>query len=72
MVSGMKFANLGPFQVARELVTFQCLCACLCGCERGETARASAGSFKFAPAVFGERLRLRFRLNKLSRVFALP
>lgn len=51
MVTGMMFANVGPFKVVSKLVTFQCLCACLCGCERGKTAHASVGSFKFAPAA---------------------
>ena len=50
-VHGMKFASLGPFKVVFEPVTFQRLCACLHGCERGKTALASAGAFKFAPAA---------------------
>ena len=41
MVTGLKFANLGPFKLVSEPVTFQCLCACLCACERGKTAHAS-------------------------------
>jgi len=50
-VHGMKFASLGPFKVVFEPVTFQRLCPCLHGCERGKTALASAGTFKFAPAA---------------------
>lgn len=41
------FAILGPFKVVFESVTFQRLCVCLRGCERGNTARASAGSFSW-------------------------
>ena len=36
-----------PIQVAFEPVTFQRLCASLHGCERGKTARASAGLFSW-------------------------
>jgi hypothetical protein len=39
MVTGMKFANLGPFQVARELITFQCLWAFPAGVVRGKQRR---------------------------------
>ncbi len=43
----------------------------LCVCER-KTAHTSADSHKFALAVWVGRLRLRFRLSKLGRVFAEP
>jgi hypothetical protein len=50
-VNDKKFASLGPFKVVSKLVTFQCLWAFLRGCERGKTAHAWAGAFKFAPAA---------------------
>jgi len=59
--TGRVFANLGPFKVVFELVSFQRLCAVLARCARDTTTHAWADSFKCALTGFVGSLRLRSR-----------
>jgi len=54
MVTGMMFANVGPFRLVLKPVTFQRIWAFLRGCERGKTEHAWAGAFSWERWIGGK------------------